>query len=143
MVKILFLELFLFCQLLYRKKRYQHCQHKSMIQLCLMLNAFCKLFIYIRKRSGPKIKFLLSTKIYQCRIWKDIFLFEMYDFESFNDWWLKPSMFYLILEVSFWSKVSQAFCWSTRIIIMWMLLSIPLKIKSISCTKQEFEKFKQ
>ena len=58
--------------------------------------------------------------------------------KPFNDWLPLKPIHSIFCKSMVWSNVSNAFCQSTSIISVWNLLSIPLRIKSASCTRQEF-----
>lgn len=58
--------------------------------------------------------------------------------------WLKPFEKWIFgghissfFKANVWSNISKAFCRSTKIILVRICLSIPLKMKSVDWTKQE------
>ena len=147
MTKIPCLKLFLFFQHPSLDKRYRYCHCRGMIQFHLMPVVS---HLYIRKRSVPKIdpcgtpQFIspASEKTFSS-VTKN-FLFERYDWNHLMTDCLKP-IHSIFCKSTVWSNVSNAFCRSPRIIPVWNPLSIPLKRKSVSYTRQEesVEKFAQ
>ena len=154
MTTIICLKLFLFSQHPYLDKRYRYRQQRGITQDHLMTckQSYIYIYIYIHIYIHIYIIYISKTtcnKIDPCWIPQFIspvsektsivaekFLFERYDWNRLMTDSLKPIHF-IFCKSAVWSNESNVFYRSTRIIPVWNHLSISLKIKSVSCTRQE------
>ena len=123
------------------------CQHRGKTQFCLMHMVN---YLYILERGVALRQILveyhnllvqLLKKKKSSSVLKMFCVRDMTD-DWRNDWLIKTSTFHFLWLM--WFIVPRPFCRSAKIIPVWTFLSICLKIKSISCARQEsVEKFAQ
>ena len=131
--KILYLKLVLFFQNPYLDKRHRYHQRYGPVLFNACVKSFTYIYIYIYIYIYRQFN-LKSENIFSS-VTKN-FLFERYNWNYLITDSLKP-IHSIFCKSLVWSNMSNADYRSTRIIAVWNLLSNPLKIKSVSYTRQE------